>query len=539
MRLADLPASLLQLLQSYGASIGISDYEQEQKRVDAVSARAFHMSSSASPASSSSSLSQLPAAAALPTAAEHHVFGVPSEYDGATDITGGSHTAVAKVPWYVTKANKDLEGSEYSRHDSPTPAVKASRPRSEDATEAEAKSPLMSAPKGLSVSQIIAKAVGNALASANEPEQDADAGRAQNLYQFSTSSAAPARAGRPAAVGLAAAGVGDEASQMQLTRSVEAHLDDEINAIYGSGETSEAPLRVRAHAVRAADVKAMAERFEKMKGAYGRTVPTAVERRTNVGRMGRRVDEMRRKQAVIEAVGRERKGTDGVVRGAEAKEISELRKEVEEMKEKQQLHALKLQVSGLKKKVEEREATADEKAQKWGRGERGYGKWGGLKGGVGLGIRMVEEGKREMVAGEEKVKEEKEREAEEGEREREKGEEVMRAAREEVERGEKKEREAIRQEEDEGKPKRQHIKVCDGMGCRMEAVSTNPPPQKKLSEKAYIKEGLTGGNGNLWDLLFPWDHSLDTEVHLNNKVCLRDSMGEGFGLGSIFATLDV
>ena len=35
------------------------------------------------------------------------------------------------------------------------------------------------------------------------------------------------------------------------------------------------------------------------------------------------------------------------------------------------------------------------------------------------------------------------------------------------------------------------------------------------------QEGLKGGADNLWDLLFPWEHSLDSEVHLNDKGEIR------------------
>ena len=524
-----LHSSLEQLLKSYSTSIGLEEYAAVQKKVDEVSRRSFHIDNLKSDSPPSTAAASATTAAASSKQPEQpgdplemqktawkaagvtgHVFGVPAEYQGMADITGGSKTAVSKVPDYVSRANLDLRDGDGDGSLDDTPpsasgsnveAASAREPRrSEDATVKEAKAPLMSAPKGESVDQLIAKAVGSALTSANEPEPAASSGRISNLYQVSNSASSSMGSAAPTQQLET-----DARAQSELTRSVEDHYSDEIDAIYGDNDESTSSRRSVVRHVKAVLVKEssyvrkMAEKFERLRREKGRRRHVVATMRDAHSRSKRlvaeQVEHIKRRQEGLAAVGAERKGVDGAVKDAEQKEISELKKEVKSMQEKEKLQSLKLQVAKLKRRVEQKEAASDgwgSKKKVWGRGERGVGHWGGIKGGVGLGTRMVDMGEREVMEGKKREKEEKEKEIEEGEKEKEEGKEVMAEAEAEIKKGESKESKAEEEEEDkeDNKGEEQSIKICDGMGCHSESVAPPPPAPKPVSAKQYIKVRL-------------------------------------------------
>lgn len=83
-------------------------------------------------------------------------FGVPGEYDGMTDITGGSHAAISNVPWYITRARKDLSSANYVREkqDSPDSVAQLAAVKHLDENQKAADKPLRGVPKGTTVNQV-------------------------------------------------------------------------------------------------------------------------------------------------------------------------------------------------------------------------------------------------------------------------------------------------------------------------------------------------------------------------------------------------
>lgn len=131
-------------------------------------------------------------------------------------------------------------------------------------------------------------------------------------------------------------------------------------------------------------------------------------------------------------------------------------------------------------------------------------------------MKEIEEGNEEVKEGQEKMDEEKERGIEEGKEQESDGEKRVEEGEEEVKEGEKKAQEAAERGD---KKFRREIKVCDGMGCKMVHVAAPQAPEPK-STTEYAKEPFNN-DGSLWSLVFPWEHSLDAEVHLNDKGEIR------------------
>jgi hypothetical protein len=76
---------------------------------------------------------------------------------GMQDITGGSHKAVAKLPWYVERANRELNHAGYVRDkDGDVTPITDEPPAHKrlDVNEKAARAPLHTVPKGTSMTQV-------------------------------------------------------------------------------------------------------------------------------------------------------------------------------------------------------------------------------------------------------------------------------------------------------------------------------------------------------------------------------------------------
>jgi len=77
------------------------------------------------------------------------------------------------------------------------------------------------------------------------------------------------------------------------------------------------------------------------------------------------------------------------------------------------------------------------------------------------------------------------------------------------------------------KPEKKKMWVCDGMGCSWKELSPKTPEKRgwgwswKAPSAEQGKEEALDDSKGFWDLLFPWEHTWDSEVSLNSKGQIR------------------
>jgi len=303
------------LLDSYNDAVNgaVDDYSKMSQEVDARSARAFEglpegSAQAADFSKSAKGQHARRAAASLtntvepgdPLADQKNVFnslgvtgslyGVPREYRGEVDATGGARSVHSRVPAYVRRAAHDAADATYIREREVPKRPKSAGPpqRYLDNVQKQAKAPLLEVAHGKSLKQIINSAVKSALAKQpknsdlssfmNEESRDRAEDKAhpmgltENTFNPATSTTTltqlPSRRARvsrgrrrasrsdddaqtqslasdPAAPlnALELPGVSSHQVQAQAFRATWNHLDNQIDTIFGP---SRAELRRRA-----------------------------------------------------------------------------------------------------------------------------------------------------------------------------------------------------------------------------------------------------------------------------------------------------
>ena len=315
------------------------------------------------------------------------LYGVPREYRGEVDATGGARAVRSRVPAYVRRAAHEAADADYIRERAPSqrPASAGAPKRYLDKVQKQARAPLLKAARGESLKQIINTAVKSALASQpsrslsafmTEESQDRaedkahPMGLSENAFHPATStselSQLPARRERAQRRGAWRAGVASSTDaaatvnalelprasshqvQAQAFHSAWNHLNDQIDTIFGP---SRAELRRRA-----------ARRARRRGGSHG----GEAQQLRRVGQMARGVagkgglPAAERQQQVLSA-------QDAAMQAKEREEVGALKAEVRKLREKAQVRKLKEQVSKLRQQVlskEQREILEEEKEDK-------------------------------------------------------------------------------------------------------------------------------------------------------------------------------
>jgi len=303
------------------------------------------------------------------------LYGVPREYRGEVDATGGARAVKSRVPGYVRRAAHEAADADYIRDRTvpERPSSAGAPKRYLDQVQKQARAPLLKVAHGESLKQIINTAVKSALAKQPNPSlssfmseesQDRAAARAhpmglsQNTFNPATSTSTLAQlperraaerearqaAARAKALQLPAASA--HQVQAQAFHSAWNHLNDQIDTIFGP---SRAELRRRAArrariGRRQADAAQVARVRQMARAVTGKDALPAAKRQ----------------QQVLSA-------QDAAMQAKERDEVEALKRQVKKLREKAEVRRLKEQVGKLRQQVllnEQRQVLQEEQEDK-------------------------------------------------------------------------------------------------------------------------------------------------------------------------------